>query len=144
MNNDGAVDFQDIVELVNYWRTFLSSTRARITDITDVAQLWGAFSKDSTYDPMHDLDHDGDIDVVDVMLASRRWGAYCPQVIYQADFSSNGLIDGPDVLDVTLYWHKMVGGGQVDMTRDVNSDGSIDILDVMFVTTNWGVGCMIP
>jgi len=144
VNNDHVVDFQDIVDLVNYWRTFLSSALAKIDDLADVVRLWGAVRADATYDPLRDLDSDGDIDVADVMIASRQWGAYCPAVIYEADFSSNGIIDGPDVVDIVQHWRVLDDNGQVDMNRDVNGDGWIDILDIMFVTKNWGIGCTIP
>jgi len=32
----------------------------------------------AVYDSRYDLDHDGDIDIVDIMLAAGRWGASSP------------------------------------------------------------------
>ena len=32
---------------------------------------------DENYDPFYDLDDDGDIDIVDVMLGAAEWGETC-------------------------------------------------------------------
>ena len=48
-----------------------------IMDIMLVAARWRACDGDANYDPLYDLDQDGDIDIVDVMEVATHWGATC-------------------------------------------------------------------
>lgn len=46
-------------------------------DIQQVASRWNTSEGDPGYDPTYDLDNDGDIDVVDIMLVAAHWGETC-------------------------------------------------------------------
>jgi RHS repeat-associated protein len=48
-------------------------------------------STDPGWDPLYDLDGDGDIDIVDIMRASARWGETCEQATYTYDAMGNRL-----------------------------------------------------
>jgi len=49
-----------------------------IADIMQVASRWRARVGDASYHPTYDLDEDGDIDIVDLMLVVKQWGETCP------------------------------------------------------------------
>ena len=42
-----------------------------------VASLWRCRSGDDCYDDYFDMDKDGDIDIVDIMLVVAHWGETC-------------------------------------------------------------------
>jgi hypothetical protein len=46
-----------------------------VLGVGDVAFLTERWHDDAAYDPQYDLDQDGDIDVVDVMLLITEWAA---------------------------------------------------------------------
>ena len=48
-----------------------------IADIMLVASRWHSSVGDDNYDPVYDLDDDGDIDIVDIMLVAAHWGETC-------------------------------------------------------------------
>jgi len=48
-----------------------------IADVMLVASRWHCQSGDDCYDDRYDLDEDGDIDVVDIMLVTAHWGDAC-------------------------------------------------------------------
>ena len=49
----------------------------KVDDIMQVANLWRCRSGDDCYDEYFDMDKDGDIDVVDIMLVVVHWGETC-------------------------------------------------------------------
>ena len=51
--------------------------QVNVADIMQVANLWRCRSEDECYDDYFDLDKDGDIDVVDIMLVVKHWGESC-------------------------------------------------------------------
>ncbi len=51
--------------------------QVNIADVMQVAYLWRCQSGDGCYDDYFDLDKDGDIDVVDIMLVVVHWGETC-------------------------------------------------------------------
>ena len=48
-----------------------------VADIMQVANLWRCRSGDECYNHYCDMDKDGDIDVVDIMLVVKHWGESC-------------------------------------------------------------------
>jgi hypothetical protein len=42
-----------------------------------VASRWHCHLGDACYDDTYDVDSDGDIDIVDIMLVTARWGDTC-------------------------------------------------------------------
>jgi hypothetical protein len=48
-----------------------------IADVMQVAILWRCRSGDACYDDYFDMDKDGDIDIVDIMLVVKHWGETC-------------------------------------------------------------------
>ena len=38
---------------------------------------WNTFAGDPDYDPTYDLDNDGDIDILDILLVAAHWGETC-------------------------------------------------------------------
>jgi len=48
-----------------------------VVDIMEVADRWRCRSEDECYDPCYDVDGDGDIDIVDIMLVVVHWGDAC-------------------------------------------------------------------
>jgi len=43
----------------------------------EVANHWNTVEGQESYDPTYDLDDDGDIDVVDIMIVAAHWGDTC-------------------------------------------------------------------
>ncbi len=48
-----------------------------VADVMEAANRWRCQSGDACYDADYDLDKDGDIDVVDIMLVVVHWGETC-------------------------------------------------------------------
>jgi len=48
-----------------------------IIDVMAVVHRWGAVEGDPDYDPLYDMDGDGDIDIVDVQIEAGLWGRRC-------------------------------------------------------------------
>ena len=48
-----------------------------VADVMQVANRWRCRTGDGCYDDDYDLDKDGDIDVVDIMLVVVHWGESC-------------------------------------------------------------------
>ncbi len=48
-----------------------------ITDIMLVATRWHTTEGDEDYAPLYDLNDDGKIDIVDIMLVVVHWGESC-------------------------------------------------------------------
>jgi hypothetical protein len=48
-----------------------------VADIMQVASRWRCRSWDGCYDDKYDIDKDGDIDIVDIMLGVKHWGDRC-------------------------------------------------------------------
>jgi len=46
-------------------------------DIMLVATRWNTSIGNPNYDPACDMDNDGDIDVVDIMIVASHWGDTC-------------------------------------------------------------------
>ena len=51
--------------------------QVNISDVMQVASLWRCRSGDDCYDEYFDMDKDGDIDIVDIMLVVVQWGETC-------------------------------------------------------------------
>ena len=51
---------------------------ANIDDFDLGASRWNTSVGDPDYDPTYDLDNDGDIDIMDIMLVVVHWGKTCP------------------------------------------------------------------
>jgi hypothetical protein len=49
-----------------------------IMGILLVVSRWNTSVGDPDYDPIYDLDSDGDIDIEDIMLVRAHWGETCP------------------------------------------------------------------
>lgn len=54
---------------------FVAPPGMGIEDLQAIAGRWGQTSLDPDWDPLFDLDHDGGIDMVDIMRAAAAWGA---------------------------------------------------------------------
>ena len=50
-----------------------------IADIMLVASRWHSSAGDGDYEPVSDLNDDGEIDIVDIMLVASHWGETCDQ-----------------------------------------------------------------
>jgi len=48
-----------------------------VADIMPVASRWRCQCGDACYNLLYDLDADGDIDIVDIMLVAVHWGETC-------------------------------------------------------------------
>jgi hypothetical protein len=51
--------------------------QVNIDDVMQVANLWRCRSGDECYNHYCDMDKDGDIDIVDIMLVVKHWGETC-------------------------------------------------------------------
>jgi hypothetical protein len=51
--------------------------QVNIDDVMQVANLWRCRSGDACYNDYCDIDEDGDIDIVDIMLVVKHWGESC-------------------------------------------------------------------
>jgi len=49
-----------------------------VVDVQQVASRWRMTDADSDWDPRYDLNGDGIITVVDIMLVVAHWGETCP------------------------------------------------------------------
>jgi uncharacterized repeat protein (TIGR01451 family) len=56
---------------------FNDSGAVDVGDIQLVASRWRCQCGDDCYDPLYDLDHDCDIDIVDIMFVTAHWGETC-------------------------------------------------------------------
>lgn len=63
-----------------------------IEDIMAVASRWGAVEGDPNYDPLYDVDNDGDIDIVDVMLVAAAWGNTCDGTTESSSLSGGVML----------------------------------------------------
>jgi RHS repeat-associated protein len=62
-----------------------------VADIMEVASRWRMKDTDPGWDAWYDLDGDGDIDIVDIMLTVVRWGESCESADYTYDAMGNRL-----------------------------------------------------
>lgn len=60
----------------------------------------------------------------------------------EGDVDCNCEVDVLDIIQVAGSWQTTVGDPNFVLTRDVNHDGRIDILDLMFVSTRFGDICL--
>jgi predicted secreted protein len=63
-----------------------------------------------------------------------------PCVLF-GDFNGDGAVNVADIQQVASRWHCQLGDACYDDTYDVDSDGDIDIVDIMLVTAHWGDTC---
>lgn len=56
----------------------------------------------------------------------------------QHDFNNNGIIGAGDMAMLSQCWGE---NGQCDPRYDVNDDQSINVVDVMIVSSEWGMTC---
>jgi hypothetical protein len=127
VNSDGKVDVNDAMDVANRWHT----------------QQAGGTSGPYAYDLGRDLDGDGDIDSVDVMLVFQYLGDSCPAELYAVDFTRDGQVTTDDVMDVAGRWQAISGQLLYDAWRDLNHNDQIDAGDVMIVAERWGLRCSI-
>ena len=52
--------------------------RVNLDDVMQVASRWRAKEGDPDYDPYYDLNRDGIINIVDIMMVVAHWGETCP------------------------------------------------------------------
>ena len=71
---DGFVSVGDCI-----FGDFDCNCHVDIADVMQVGSRWGLEEGDPDYDPRYDLDHDGDIDIVDVALVAAAWGNTCEE-----------------------------------------------------------------
>jgi hypothetical protein len=79
---DGAIisafrAYDQVTDYAPFCPDFVDPPGVGIEDIMLVASRWHCRSGDSCYDERYDLDHDGDIDIVDIMKVAVRWGETC-------------------------------------------------------------------
>ena len=79
---DGAVisafrAYEQVMDYVRFCPDFADPPGVGMEDIMLVASRWRCRSGDDCYDERFDLDHDGDIDIVDIMKVAVRWGETC-------------------------------------------------------------------
>ncbi|MGA9348903.1 MAG: C1 family peptidase [Anaerolineae bacterium] len=63
-----------------------------------------------------------------------------PCVLF-GDFTGDGVVNVADIQQVASRWHCQLGDACYDDTYNVDSDGDIDIVDIMLVTAHWGDTC---
>ena len=56
---------------------FDCSCTINITDVQEVASRWRTTDENPNWDPRYDLNDDGIITVVDIMLVVKHWGQTC-------------------------------------------------------------------
>ena len=56
---------------------FNCDCRVGVDDIQQVAGCWHTTETDPNWDARYDVDNDGDVDVVDIMLVAAHWGDAC-------------------------------------------------------------------
>lgn len=69
---DGSVSVVDLPD-----HDFNRDCIVNVADVMRVASRWRCRSQDACYDECYDIDHDGDIDIVDIMKVVANWGATC-------------------------------------------------------------------
>jgi hypothetical protein len=57
---------------------FTPPAGVEVSDLTAIAAAWDQPPSTPTWDPRFDLDTDDDVDIIDIMLVTARWGAPCP------------------------------------------------------------------
>ncbi len=96
--------------------------RVDMQDVALVALHWGAEKGDPEYDPVYDVDDDGDIDIFDIQLVVGAWGHTCtqsvePTVSMEAEarpaaITATGLRLSPATLQATagttVTWQVMI------------------------------------
>jgi len=60
----------------------------------------------------------------------------------EGDVDCNCQVDVSDIIQVTSSWLATTGDPNYVLARDVNGDGRIDILDLMFVSSRFGAICL--
>jgi protoporphyrinogen oxidase len=79
---DGAIisafrAYDQVTDYVPFCPDFADPPGVGVEDIMLVANRWRCRSGDGCYDEHYDLDHDGDIDIVDIMKVAVHWGETC-------------------------------------------------------------------
>jgi len=57
------------------------------------------------------------------------------------DFDHSGQVDANDIQAVANHWRQRAGDPGWEARFDVNSDGVINIVDIMQVSAHWGESC---
>ncbi|MGB3221115.1 MAG: hypothetical protein WBD79_27240, partial [Anaerolineae bacterium] len=56
---------------------FVPPSTIGVEDIQAIGAHWGETSSSLSWDPQFDLDQDGNIDMVDIMIVAGAWGLTC-------------------------------------------------------------------
>lgn len=65
------------VSITSVCYDFNGNNEVDVQDLMQFASRWNAEVGDPTFDTRFDIDHDGDIDIVDIQTASGSWGTIC-------------------------------------------------------------------
>jgi hypothetical protein len=80
VSTDAANNSTTITRTVGYSPLFADfdyNCVINISDIMKVAANWRCRLGNACYNENYDLDKDGDIDIVDIMLVVKHWGERC-------------------------------------------------------------------
>ena len=67
----------DIGSVEEYCPSFVPPATVGVEDIVAIATRWGWTNATPGWDPAYDLNGDNRIDVVDITLVTKTWGAMC-------------------------------------------------------------------
>ncbi len=67
----------DIGAVEQYCPSFVPPATVGVEDIVAIATRWGWTNATPGWDPVYDLNGDNKIDIVDITLVTRVWGATC-------------------------------------------------------------------
>jgi len=99
-------------------------------DLLLLGHSWAISNGQDGFDPRCDFNHDGRIDVSDLMLLTRGWDK-------PGDINGDRHVDAADLLILVCGWGRSQGDPAYNPRCDLNGDGIVDVLDMLILVAGW-------
>ena len=109
---------------------------------TDEGANWNALGSGLSYNPVVALlaGSGAGPEVYAATVGSSVWQLAVPCQLV-GDVDGDGDVQADDVQQFVAKWHTTAGDPAYDAALDINSDGLIDLYDLMRAAANWGTTC---
>ena len=106
-----------------------------MADRVILAGSWDECSGDASYDPACDLNADGCVNVVDLLVLAENWTDALPLI---GDLNHDGHVNMADRVILAGSWDECSGDASYDPACDLNADGCVNVVDLLMLADNWG------